>query len=147
MQSTSGWKARTLTRYANPGEQLAPVSNPDERMLVQVQPWSLNREKNMDNKNITINGVEYTPVKSNGPWSVAVIECGWVLIGKITKTEESMIIADAYCARKFGFGDGVASFVTRRPDLVLDKYPSDVEVPLSKVLMSFALPDDWDIDA
>jgi hypothetical protein len=99
------------------------------------------------NKNLTINGVEYTPIKSTGPWSVAVIDAGWVLIGHITKGESETRIANPYCARKFGFGDGVASFVTKRPDLVMDKYPSDVVVPNSKILMCFDLPEGWAPDA
>lgn len=61
--------------------------------------------------NVTIDGIEYTPVKTvPGEVKIVILQRGWVYVGKYSQNKDTMMceLNSAYCIRKWGTTKGLA---------------------------------------
>jgi hypothetical protein len=93
-------------------------------------------------KTITIDGVTYKPTSAaQGPWTLFIVDNGWILVGK-ADPENTYVIHEPWCVRSYGAGDGIASFITKRDEIVFEKWPSDqVTIDKGRRVMYSALPE------
>jgi hypothetical protein len=58
--------------------------------------------------NITINGVEYAPLKQSDDIRIVILQRGWVFVGRYSETEKECVLTNAknyrYQGSKKGFG-------------------------------------------
>ena len=80
-------------------------------------------------KNVTIDGVEYTPVKNDSDVKIVVLQRGWVMVGRLERTGSDCKLHNAAVIRVWGTKKGLGEIAQAGPtkDTVLDKCGSLVE--------------------
>lgn len=74
-------------------------------------------------ENITVNGVEYTPLNKTNDIKIIVAQRGWVFVGRYRKQNDRVFLDDAYCIRVWGTSKGLGELTFSGPlkDTKLDK--------------------------
>jgi hypothetical protein len=96
------------------------------------------------NEIITINGVEYAPVKpTSGTRAVVVVDRGWIFAGDVTRSNGRIRISRAVHVFKWG-GIGFAKMVeTEKADL---RPISDVDMPEGAEIFCVPVHDKWGLN-
>jgi len=98
-------------------------------------------EENTMNDTITINGVEYAPVKK-GNRAVIVIDRGWIAAGDVMERDGFILLSRAVWVfrwEKIGF-DGV---IANPEQADIRPFPNGFEVPAASEIFRVPVPDDW----
>ena len=93
---------------------------------------------------ITVNGIEYVPVKPNGNRAVCVIDRGWVFAGDVTEANGRVTLTRVVWLRNWlaiGF-DGVISDPNSNK-LVKRKMDHSVDFPADAEIFRVPVSDDW----
>jgi hypothetical protein len=104
----------------------------------------------MSEERITINGVEYVRADSvsqkSGPWSMFIIDNGWIIIGKSDGINGNggRVILNPWCVRSYGEGDGITA-VTDPGKCTYEKWPGDrVVIDRGRTVSVTELPESFD---
>jgi hypothetical protein len=97
-------------------------------------------EKTMDN--VTINGIEYAPVKKNeGTRAVVVVDRGWIFAGDVERKNGRIYLARAVWVFKWesiGFAGVIAD-----PSKADIRRITDIELPDLSEIFSIPVHDSW----
>ena len=79
--------------------------------------------------NVIINGVEYAPVKKDGEIKIAILQRGWVMIGRFERKGDDCFLHDASVIRNWGTTKGLGEIAKNGPtsSTKLDKCYGEVE--------------------
>ena len=95
-------------------------------------------------ENITINGVEYTPVnKPTGTRAVVVVDRGWIFAGDIIRENGRLKLSNAVHVFKWesiGFAGMITDTKKAKADL---RKIADVDIPEGAEIFSVPVPDGW----
>jgi len=94
---------------------------------------------------ITIKGVEYAPVKSNGNRAVIVVDRGWIFAGDVTRENGRIKLSRALHVFKWqslGFAGMIEDPKKAKADL---RPVADVDVPAGAEIFAVQVSDDWGI--
>jgi hypothetical protein len=95
-------------------------------------------------ENVTINGIEYRPVKSaTGTRAVVVVDRGWIFAGDVTRENGRIYLSKALHVFKWeslGFSGMVADPQKAKADL---RPVADVDIPAGAEVFSVPVPDGW----
>jgi len=94
---------------------------------------------------ITINGVEYAPVKSNGNRAVIVVDRGWIFAGDVTRENGRIKLSRALHVFKWesiGFAGMIEDPKKAKADL---RPVEDVDIPAGAEIFAVQVSDDWGI--
>lgn len=93
---------------------------------------------------ITINGVEYAPVKKiTGTRAVIVVDRGWIFAGDVTRENGRIRLARALHVFRWegiGFPKMIAEPKSPKVDL---RQVADVDIPESAEIFCIPVADDW----
>lgn len=92
---------------------------------------------------ITINGVEYAPVKSNGNRAVVVVDRGWIFAGDVTERAGRIYLSRAVWVFRWesvGFAAVVADPKKSKADI---RPIDDVDIPKGSEIFRIPVADDW----
>ena len=91
--------------------------------------------------NITLNGIEYAPVKpTTGNRAVVVVDRGWIFAGDVTREHGRIRLTRALHVFKWD-GLGFAGMIeTAKADL---RPIADVDIPEGAEIFSVPVPDSW----
>ena len=100
-----------------------------------------NAEKKMEN--VTINGVEYAPVKStsNGNRAVIVVDRGWIFAGDVKRKDGRIYLTRAVWVFKWesvGF-----AYIIDNPEKADIRPIDDVELPVLSEIFSIPVHESW----
>ena len=72
--------------------------------------------------NVTVDGVEYTPVAESEGLKIAILQRGWVMIGQFSRDGSNCFLRDASVIRIWGTTKGIGEIAMGGPTLktVLD---------------------------
>ena len=90
---------------------------------------------------ITINGVEYAPVRTNGNRAVVVLDRGWIYAGDITECDGRVYltrVAWVFRWESIGFGG-----VIEHPEKADIRPHADMNYPIGVELFRVPVQDDW----
>jgi hypothetical protein len=90
---------------------------------------------------ININGIEYTPVKSNGNRAIIVVDRGWIFCGDVTRENGRIKLSRAIHVFKWesvGFAGMIED--TSKADL---RKITDVDIPETAEIFCVPVSDDW----
>ena len=75
--------------------------------------------------NVTIDGIEYSPVKANAPWRIVVLDRGFIVVGRVSIDGSYVVIDDCSCVRRWGTTKGLGELASCGPlvNTVLDPQP------------------------
>ena len=94
--------------------------------------------------NVTINGVEYAPVKkTTGTRAVIVVDRGWIFAGDVTRENGRIKLANAlhvFTWESLGFSGMIESPKKAKADL---RKIADVDIPEGAEVFSVPVPDGW----
>ena len=94
--------------------------------------------------NVTINGVEYAPVKkTTGTRAVIVVDRGWIFAGDVTRENGRIKLANAlhvFTWESLGFSGMIASPKKAKADL---RKIADVDIPEGAEVFCVPVPDGW----
>jgi hypothetical protein len=94
--------------------------------------------------NVTINGVEYAPVKkAAGTRAVIVVDRGWIFAGDVTRENGRIKLANALHVFKWevlGFSGMVSDPKKAKADL---RKIADVDIPEGAEVFCVPVPDGW----
>jgi hypothetical protein len=96
--------------------------------------------------NVIINGVEYAPVKKDGEIKIAILQRGWVMIGRFERKGDDCFLHDASVIRNWGTTKGLGEIAKNGPtsSTKLDKCYGAVEFDnLTKVATIEVNQDIW----
>jgi len=95
-------------------------------------------------QNVTINGVEYTPVKAaNGTRAVVVVDRGWIFAGDVTRENGRIKLTKALHVFKWenvGFAGMIADTKKAKADL---RPIADVDIPEGAEVFCVPVSDGW----
>jgi hypothetical protein len=95
-------------------------------------------------ENVTINGIEYRPVKSaTRTRAVVVVDRGWIFAGDVTRENGRIYLSKALHVFKWeslGFSGMVADPQKAKADL---RPVADVDIPAGAEVFSVPVPDGW----
>jgi hypothetical protein len=95
-------------------------------------------------ENVTINGIEYRPVKSEaGTRTVVVVDRGWIFAGDVTRENGRIYLRNALHVFKWenlGFSGMVADPKKAKADL---RPIADVDIPAGAEVFCVPVPDGW----
>ena len=95
-------------------------------------------------KNITIDGVEYAPVKSaTGTRAVIVVDRGWIFAGDVAREKGRIKLANALHVFRWesvGFAGMIADTKKAKADL---RKIADVDIPEGAEVFCVPVPDGW----
>lgn len=102
----------------------------------------MKQEKDMTDI-ITINGVEYAPVKANGNRAVVVVDRGWIFAGDVTEKDGRIYLSR--CVWVFRWESvGFAAVVADPKKAKADIRPiDDVDIPKGSEIFRIPVADDW----
>ena len=93
---------------------------------------------------ITINGIEYAPVKkSPGTRAVVVVDRGWIFAGDVTRKDGRIYLANALHVFKWeslGFAGMIADSKKAKADL---RKIADVDIPEGAEVFCVPVADGW----
>lgn len=90
---------------------------------------------------ITINGVEYAPIKQAGNRAVVIVDRGWIFAGDITERDGRIYLSRAVWVFRWesvGF-----SKVIEDPSNADIRPIADIDIPLGSEIFRVAVADDW----
>ena len=94
-------------------------------------------------ENITLNGIEYTPVvKAGGNRAVIVVDKGWIFAGDVTRKDGRIYLTSAvwlFRWEKVGFAGVIAS---PKPNADIRKI-ADLDIPAGAEVFAVPVPDGW----
>ena len=94
--------------------------------------------------NVTINGVEYAPVKATtGTRAVVVVDRGWIFAGDVTRKDGRIHLSRALHVFKWeslGFSDMIDNPKKAKADL---RPVADVEIPAASEIFCVPVHDNW----
>lgn len=94
--------------------------------------------------NVTINGVEYAPVKKDtGTRAVVVVDRGWIFAGDVTRENGRIKLANALHVFKWeslGFSGMIENPKKAKADL---RPVADVDIPAGAEVFCVPVPDGW----
>lgn len=94
--------------------------------------------------NVTINGVEYAPVKkTTGTRAVVVVDRGWIFAGDLTRENGRIKLANALHVFKWeslGFSGMIENPKKAKADL---RKIADVDIPEGAEVFCVTVPDGW----
>jgi hypothetical protein len=100
------------------------------------------QESKMDN--LTINGIEYAPVKkTSGTRAVVVVDRGWIFAGDVTRENGRIKLSRALHVFKWealGFSGMIADPKKAKADL---RSVADVDIPAGAEVFCVAVHDQW----
>lgn len=72
---------------------------------------------------VTINGVEYVRKASDAPIKIAILQRGWVMVGRFERNGNDCVLRDASVVRVWGTTQGIGEIALNGPTkkTVLDK--------------------------
>lgn len=95
-------------------------------------------------ENITLNGIEYTPVKVKiGTRAVIVVDRGWVFAGNVTRENGRIYLSKALHVFKWesvGFSGMIDNPKKAKADL---RTVADVDIPGGSEIFCVPVSDDW----
>lgn len=95
-------------------------------------------------ENVTINGVEYAPVKSPaGTRAVVVVDRGWIFAGDVTRKDGRILLTNALHVFKWealGFSGMIDNPTKAKADL---RPVADVDIPAGAEVFCVPVPDGW----
>jgi len=95
-------------------------------------------------ENVTINGVEYAPVKSTaGTRAVVVVDRGWIFAGDVTRKDGRIYISDALLVFQWealGFSGMIENPKRAKADL---RPIADLDIPAGAEVFSVPVADGW----
>lgn len=93
--------------------------------------------------NITLNGIEYTPVvKTEGTRAVIVVDRGWIFAGDVTRKEGRIFLANAvwlFRWEKVGFA-AIIEDPTKDADV---RKIADLDIPAGAEVFCVPVPNGW----
>jgi len=96
------------------------------------------------NENLTINGIEYAPVKKqNGTRAIVVVDRGWIFAGDVERTNGRIRLTNAVHVFKWesiGFAGMIADPKKAKADL---RPVADVDIPSGAEIFCVPVPDGW----
>lgn len=96
------------------------------------------------NNIITINGIEYAPVKKQtGTRAVVVVDRGWIFAGDVTRENGRIKLSNALHVFKWesiGFDGMIADPKSNKVTL---KPITDVDIPEASEIFTVPVPEDW----
>ena len=93
--------------------------------------------------NVTIDGVEYAPVKTKGNRAVVVVDRGWIFAGDVTRENGRLRLSRALHVFKWesiGFAGMIDSPKKAKADL---RTVADVDMPEGAEIFCVPVADDW----
>ena len=94
--------------------------------------------------NLTINGIEYAPVKkTSGTRAVVVVDRGWIFAGDVTRENGRIKLSRALHVFKWealGFSGMIADPKKAKADL---RSVADVDIPAGAEVFCVAVHDQW----
>ena len=94
--------------------------------------------------NVTINGVEYAPVKkAAGTRAVIVVDRGWIFAGDVTRENGRIKLANAlhvFTWESLGFSGMIENPKKAKADL---RKIADVDIPEGAEVFCVPVPDGW----
>lgn len=66
-------------------------------------------------KNITVDGVEYAPIKSDGEIKIVILQRGWCMVGKFERNGSECKMYSASVIRKWGTTGGLGEIAKNGP--------------------------------
>ena len=104
----------------------------------------------MSEERITINGAEYVRADSitqkSGPWSMFIIDNGWIIIGKSNGRSGNggRVILSPWCVRSYGEGDGITA-IGDASKCAYEKWPgASVVIDEGRTVSVNELPESFD---
>jgi len=95
-------------------------------------------------ENVTINGVEYAPVKSTaGNRAVVVVDRGWIFAGDMTRKDGRILLTNALHVFKWaslGFSGMIDNPKEANADL---RSVADVDIPAGAEVFCVPVPEGW----
>jgi hypothetical protein len=95
-------------------------------------------------ENVTINGVEYAPIKkATGTRAGVVVDRGWIFAGDVTREDGRIRLTNALHVFKWqsvGFAGIIADPRSGNADL---RPIADVDIPAGAEVFSVPVPDTW----
>lgn len=95
-------------------------------------------------ENVTINGIEYAPIKRNtGTRAVVVVDRGWIFAGDVTREAGRIRLTNALHVFKWesiGFAGMIADPKNPKVDL---RKTADVEIPCGAEVFCVPVADQW----
>ena len=93
---------------------------------------------------ITVDGIEYAPVKSTaGTRAVVVVDRGWIFAGDVTRKDGRILLTNALHVFKWealGFSGMIDNPKEAQADL---RFIADVDIPAGAEVFCVPVPDGW----
>ena len=90
---------------------------------------------------ITINGVEYAPIKPNGNRAVVVVDRGWVFAGDVTERDGRIYLSHAVWVFRWE-SVGFAAVVSD-PSKADIRRIDDLDIPAGSEIFRIPVSDSW----
>ena len=96
--------------------------------------------------NITLNGIEYTPVTPapTGTRAVVVVDRGWIFAGDVTRENGRIKLSNAVWVFRWesiGFDGVIANPKDKK--VTIKPMPQGVDIPQTAEIFSVPVADDW----
>jgi len=91
--------------------------------------------------NLTVNGIEYAPVKKYGNRAVVVVDRGWIFAGDVTRSNGRITITRAVWLFKWE-SVGFAAIITNPAKADIRKI-DDIDMPEGAEVFCIPVKDDW----
>lgn len=84
--------------------------------------FNLTKSKGDEMEKIVVNGKTYVPEKSCGEIKIAVLQRGWVMVGRFERSGNDCALKDASVVRRWGTSKGLGEIALEGPksETVLD---------------------------
>lgn len=93
--------------------------------------------------NVTIDGIEYAPVKRQGCRCVVVVDRGWIFAGDVTRENGRIILRRALHVFRWE-AIGFAKVIEKPESSKVDLRPiADVDIPEGSEIFSIPVSDNW----
>jgi hypothetical protein len=101
-------------------------------------------EKMEQLSNVTINGIEYAPVKKNGSRAIVVVDRGWIFAGDVTEKDGRIKLSRVvwvFSWESIGF-DGVVAD-PKSSKVTIRKLDNEVDIPKDAEVFRVSVSDSW----
>lgn len=108
-----------------------------------LAPLITKREIEMEN--VTINGVEYTPVVKNSEnRAVIVVDRGWIFAGDVERRDGRIYLTNAvwlFCWESVGFDGVIAN--PKSDKVTIKPMPNGIDIPEGSEIFCVPVKDGW----
>ena len=93
--------------------------------------------------NITLNGIEYAPIKATGPRAIVVVDRGWIFAGDIREENGRIYLSRAVWVFKWesvGFAAVIAD-----PSKADIRPIADIDIPVGSEIFRIPVEENWGV--